>query len=112
MFDGYIKTNNKEYKDVAEAYLQTIVNIGDKWIKDNNDLWYEITPYEYMTGTDYVTLTLEDLLTTQEHVYTIYKKKNEIIDNLIYSKCKYLETINYKFNEFINNKLVKGGYIK
>lgn len=112
LFDGYVKTKIDEYKNVAEVYLQTIVNIGDKWIKENSDLWYEITPCEYMTGTDYVTLTLEDLLTTQEYIYAIYKKKNEVIDNLINSKYQYLKSIDYKPNEFINKKLFKGGYIK
>ena len=112
LFEMYNKTKNTQYKDVALNYLNTIINIGENWIKEDNDLWYEIKPDGTMSGTDYKTLTLEDLLTTQEYLIEIKGEKDEMLDKLINSKVKYLNSINYNIGSLITNKLKEGDYIE
>lgn len=112
LYIGYINTKNKEYKNVADEYLKTITAIGDKWIKEDKDLWYQINADGSFDGTDYKTLTLEDLLYTQELLIKIYGKKNSQLDKLIYSKLAYLDNIDYNIDDIIRNKLKEGGYIE
>lgn len=112
LLEMYNKTKNNQYKNVAFNYLNTVINIGEKWIKEDDDLWYEIKPDGTMSGTDYKTLTLEDLLTTQKYLIEIKGEKDETLDKLINSKVKYLNSINYKRGSLIDNKLKEGDYIE
>lgn len=112
LFQEYLDKDKEIYKTVAEKYLTTIINIGDNWIKDNNDLWYEIKPDGTMSGEDYRLLTLEDLLVTQSYIKKIYGKKNNTIDKLITSKVKFLQSINYGFTDFLTRELKEGDYIE
>lgn len=111
LYNAYIKTKNKEYKKVADEYLNTIIAIGDKWIKEDKDLWYEIKNDGSFSGTDYKTLTLEDLLYTQDLLTKIYGKKNTQLDKFIYSKMEYLHSNGYNIESSITSKLKVGGYI-
>lgn len=108
LYNGYLNTYNRNYRKLADEYLKTITNIGKKWIRDNGDLWYEITPNGEFDGTDYKTLTLEDLLKTQELYSKIYGSKNQKLDILINSKVKYLKSTNYEFDSYLTNLLKKG----
>ena len=110
LYNGYLNTYNKNYKKLADEYLKTITTIGKKWIRDDGDLWYEITPSGEFEGTDYKILTLEDLLNTQELYSKIYGTKNRKLDILINYKIKYLKSINYEFDSYLTNLLKKGNY--
>lgn len=112
LYNAYVKTKNKEYKKVADEYLNTIIAIGDKWIKEDKDLWYEIKSDGSFSGTDYKTLTLEDLLYTQDLLIKIYGKNNSQLDKFIYSKMEYLNSIGYNIESSITSKLKEGGYIE
>ena len=107
----YILTNNEEYKQLALVYLETIVNIGEDWIKDNNDLYYRINGNCEFDGVDYKELTLDDLLVTKDLLKKIDIVPNTILDKLINSKIKYLKDINYNINQELIEKLQKRGYI-
>ena len=74
-------------------------------------MWYEIKSDGSFSGTDYKTLTLEDLLYTQDLLIKIYGKKNSQLDKFIYSKMEYLTSIGYNIESSIISKLKVGGYI-
>ncbi len=107
----YNFTYNEQYKKLALDYLETITNIGTDWIKDNYDLYYQMDSNCYFDGIDYTELTLDDLITTQELLLKVNIEKSETLDKLIYSKIKYLKSINHNISEGINQKLIKYGYI-
>ena len=111
LFASYEKSNNKDYYNVAKGIIKTIEKIGNNWIKDNKDLWYEIKTDGAFSGKDYEELTLGDLLTTQEYLLKHDKKKSKALDKLIKSKIEYLDTINYTISSYTVTKMKDGGYV-
>lgn len=104
LFESFLQTNNEEYYNLAKKVISGIEKIGKKWMRDNNDLWYEVTPELTFTGTDYPTVTFEDLLHTQELLTKIDKKKSATINILIKSKYKYIKNNNIKISNEILSK--------
>ena len=43
-----------------------IENIGEKWLRDNGDVWYQVNGDFTFDGIDYPLLTLGDLLKSQQ----------------------------------------------
>ena len=103
LLESYLYTKNKNYEILAYKILNTIVNIGNNWIRSNGDLWYSIMIDGTFAEKDYDFVTLEDLVKTQLLLKEINNKSNPVIQNLIESKIKYLE----KNNITINNELLK-----
>ena len=108
----YIQTNNEEYKNLALTYLKTITNIGMNWINEEGDLYYQVNEKGIFSGTDYKTLTLEDLVITQELLEQIGENRIDVLDELINSKLKYLNKINYNIDNILVDRLKVGGYIE
>lgn len=90
LLDSYQKTGKKEYLTTALNIKNGIEDIGDKWIKDNKDLWYQLNPDFTFHGKDYPLLTLEDLLKAQENFEKAGIKRSQTFDQLIKSKTQYL----------------------
>ena len=59
---------------------------------------------------DYATLTLEDLLVTQNLLEDIGEKRSKELDKLIKAKLSYLKNINYNFDSYLTKQLEEGGY--
>lgn len=106
----YIMTGQEEYKKLALTYLETVENIGEDWIKENKDLYYQINSNCEFDGTDYKELTLDDLLITKNLLKQIHIEEHDVLDKLIYSKIQYLIDINYNISQGLVDKLKKMGY--
>ncbi|QPA32249.1 hypothetical protein [Thermaerobacillus caldiproteolyticus] len=94
LLESYLETGKKEYLAVALNIKKGIEDVGDKWIKDNKDLWYQLNPNFTFHGKDYPLLTLEDLLKAQNNLKKAGINRSKIFDQLIKSKTQYL--VNHK----------------
>ena len=112
LINSYIETKNEEYKKIAIVNLKTIENIGNKWIKQNGDLFYQMDEKGNFSGEDYKELTLDDLVTTQNLLQKVGIKKSQKLNNLIMSKIKYLNSIDYECSSTLKSNLKVGGYIE
>ncbi|MBM7702499.1 hypothetical protein [Metabacillus iocasae] len=90
LLESYLLTKNEDYLDVALNIRRGIEDIGDKWIKKNNDLWYQLNPDFTFHGKDYPLLTLEDLLKSQTKFEQVGIAKSNLFEELITSKTTYL----------------------
>ncbi len=94
LFKAYEISNNKNYYNIAIKLLNGILKQGDKWIRDNGDLWYQVNKDGLFSGTDYEIVTLEDLIFTQNYLWKYDKIIDEQIIKYLDSKIKYLQENN------------------
>lgn len=91
LLDQYALTNKEEYLNVANQLLDGIETLGDDWIKENGDLWYQYNNNATFEGEDYPLLTLTDLLFTKQKLAELNEDNRKIIDKLILSKLNYIK---------------------
>lgn len=60
-FNESADTAKEEYLETALNIYQAIQDNSKSWIRENGDFWYQINSDGTYTGTDYDTLTLEDI---------------------------------------------------
>ncbi|MDD4036130.1 MAG: hypothetical protein PHS45_02275 [Bacilli bacterium] len=75
LLQTYAKTNNRNYYNAGMSILRGLEGINDKWLREDGDLWYRMNPDFTFEGTDYKTLTLNDLLVVQETLELIGENK-------------------------------------
>lgn len=110
LLDSYEKTKKEEYLNVALNIKNGIEDIGDKWIRDNKDLWYQLNPDFTFHGKDYPLLTLEDLLKAQKKLVQVDLKRSPIFDRLITSKTQYLVNDKIEITRKVVTSLQEQGY--
>lgn len=79
-------TGEASYTDYAEQLLNGICAVGADWIKDDGDLWYRIDPDGTMTGSDYPTLTYDDMVKLQQYLQSKGTGSNVVLTALMASK--------------------------
>lgn len=99
LFKAYEVMDNKIYYNTAQTILNGLLGFGNQWIRENNDLWYEINSNGEFIGNDYEIVTLDDLLFTQSYLIKYENKKNKQIEEYIKSKLKYLNDKKIKIPE-------------
>lgn len=102
ILNKYKITKNKDYEGVSKGLLLAIKNTQNDWIKENGDLYYKISSKEgelCFSETDYIYVTLIDLLLVQESLIEIYNNKDSAIDVLIISKLHFLNNNQYGLND-------------
>ncbi|HEY8416199.1 MAG TPA: hypothetical protein VIK99_10570 [Thermaerobacter sp.] len=90
LLEAYQFTPRPEYLAVARAIRRGIEALGDRWIRENGDLWYRVNPDLTFEGTDYVLLTLYDLLAAQRDWRAVGEEPSPVFDRFIRSKVRYL----------------------
>ena len=92
LLQTYQKTKDEKYFNVGIKILKGLEYLGEKWTRENGDLWYRMNPDYTFEGTDYKTLTLKDLLIVQSTLEKIGYGRMSLFDKYIESKYKYLKT--------------------
>ncbi|MFD2683120.1 S-layer homology domain-containing protein [Bacillus seohaeanensis] len=100
LIETYQQTGAEVYFKTARELKAGIENLYPKWIRSNGDLWYQVNGELEFTGNDYETLTLVDLLKSQELFKKINYPRSSIFDKMIESKLKYLVKINHPLKSF------------
>lgn len=111
LLETYLKTNDDKYFNVGITILKGLEHLGDKWIRDNGDLWYRMNPDYSFDSTDYKTLTLNDLLIVQATLEEIGYARIPMFDKYIKSKYNYLLSIDYKIDSEIIKRLKEQRFI-
>lgn len=111
MFNAYKQTQEEKYLNIAKKILIFLKNTYNRWINPSNqDLFYSMKIHENgieMEGTDYVYVTLIDLLLIQKTLGENNLNKSPEIDKLIASKMEYLNNSGYSIFDF-DAKLAPG----
>jgi hypothetical protein len=110
LLDCYSATGNEKYLDVALHIIKGVEELGEQWIRDSGDLWYQVNPDLTFTGNDYELLTLIDLLTTQEKLEEIQLERNQMLDRFIRSKASYLVREEKEMYDYVKEMLVNQGF--
>jgi hypothetical protein len=72
-------TADEEALEIARSIVNSIRITSKKWIKDNGDLWYSVTPAGVFRGRDYPDVTYNDLVNT---VSILKKYEGEVPDEI------------------------------
>ena len=74
----------------ADKLLLAIEDTGSDWIKPTWDLYYSIQPDGTYDGTDYPSLTYNDLFNLQAYITEKTGEQNQTIYNLMYHKLYWM----------------------
>lgn len=102
LLNKYKITQDKNYEIVSNALLTALEITKDKWITEENDLYYKVYYRDgelHYEEKDYVYVTLIDLLLVQENLITIYNNINRTIHELILRKMTYLQNNKYGLDD-------------
>ena len=113
LLDFYHITQEKKYVDTALQIRRAVEDTGEHWINPKNgDLYYEMKPnFEYLL-VDYPTLTLEDLLLSQQLFKQLSLDPSPVFTKLIESKLQFVVNSNISIPPFLRDLIVKEGYGK
>ena len=109
---AYLEFGDEKYLETARAIQTAIERDQDKWIRDNGDIWYKISPEYEFVGDDYKHLTLEDLIQSYKLWSQVDKTYLPTIEKLIASKASYLSNENLGYTTKIYNGLNDIGLLK
>jgi hypothetical protein len=112
LLDCYAITNDPKYLEVASNIRAGVEGLGEKWIRDTGDLWYQVNPDLTFAGNDYEQLTLIDLLTTQQKWEDVGQQRSELFDKFIQSKTEYLVREKKEIYGYVINTLIDQGFEK
>ena len=84
--------NDPVYLENASAIEKAIRFEEKNWTRSNGDIWYKRAPNAQFSGTDYVHLTLEDLIRSYEIWSQVDQSKAKVFERMIKSKAGYLNT--------------------
>jgi hypothetical protein len=103
----YAETDNEEYFKIAWKIRRGIESLGEEWIKDNGDVWYQVNSDFQYSGNDYPLLTLEDLLLSQLEWQKLGVSRSKVFDQFIKSKTTYLVNQNIPIRTTISEELIR-----
>lgn len=110
LLESYQQTKEKTYLDVAQNMRRGVENIGEKWLRENGDVWYQMNSDFTFEGIDYPLLTLEDLLKSQQSWEAVGEQRSELFDRLIRSKTRYLVNSNQEILRPVADLLTNQGF--
>ncbi|MGE8005098.1 hypothetical protein [Lysinibacillus sp. NPDC093216] len=110
LLESYQQTKEKSYLDVARNMRQGVENIGEKWLRENGDVWYQVNSDFTFEGIDYPLLTLGDLLKSQQSWEVVGEKRSEMFDQLIRSKAQYLVESKQEILQSVADLLIDQGF--
>lgn len=87
---AYKEFGEWRYLQTAHSIQRAIVYDKNRWIRDNGDIWYRISPELTFKGDDYFHLTLEDLLDSYQLWKQVDPSYLPTLKELIISKATYL----------------------
>lgn len=106
---AYNEFQDERYLETARAIQTAIAKEKDKWIRDNGDIWYRISPEKDFKGDDYKHLTLEDLINSYKLWRDIDPSYLPLLEEMIASKASYLSNVNLGYTTKIKNGLQEIG---
>jgi hypothetical protein len=86
----YQENSDPEYLATALQIKRAVCDDGGLWIRPNGDLWYQRNMNGQFVGTDYPTVTYDDLVHSQELFNTVLGGPDPQFAVLIASKAQYL----------------------
>gem|GEM_PF-5916500 len=110
LLESYQQTKEASYLDVARNMRRGIENIGEKWLRENGDVWYQVNGDFTFDGIDYPLLTLGDLLKSQQCWEAVGEKRSEMFDQLIRSKAQYLVESKQEILRPVADLLINQGF--
>ena len=81
---------DESLRETADKLLLAIEDTGSDWIKPTWDLYYSIQPDGTYDGTDYPSLTYNDLFNLQAYITEKTGEQNQTIYNLMYHKLYWM----------------------
>ncbi|MEK3935158.1 S-layer homology domain-containing protein [Sporosarcina sp. FSL W7-1349] len=109
---AYKEFHDERYLETARAIQTAIAKEKEKWIRDNGDIWYRISPDKDFKGDDYKHLTLEDLINSYKLWQDIDPSYLPLLEEMIASKASYLSNVNLGYTTKIKNGLQDIGLSK
>ena len=81
---------DESLREAADKLLLAIEDTGSNWVKPDWDLYYSIQPDGTYGGTDYPSLTYNDLFNLQAYLTEKNGEQNQTIYNLMYHKLYWM----------------------
>lgn len=94
LYEMFLENRNPADLKVANQIRQSVRDTGAKWIRENGDLHYAYLPDGSFGMQDYPLLTLKDLRLSQQLIYKLTGREDEIFALLIKAKEDYLKKNN------------------
>ncbi|MDI7742300.1 S-layer homology domain-containing protein [Lysinibacillus fusiformis] len=109
---AYEEFEDDKYLTTARAIMTAIEKDQHKWIRDNGDIWYEMSADGTPADEDYLHLTLEDLINAYRLWAKIDSRYLATIEEIIASKSSYLSSESFGYTTKIYNGLKDIGMLK
>lgn len=93
-------TQDPKYEEVALNIKRAVQDTGEEWINTAGDLHYQLNLDGTYRGSDYPTVTLDDLRFSQFLFMRLYGERCPVFDTLIDTKIKYLKAHNISIPSF------------
>ncbi|WP_400162784.1 hypothetical protein ACAF76_004895 [Brevibacillus sp. TJ4] len=90
LYRFYSRFGREIDRELADLMLTGVVNLGEKWVRENGDLHYAYFPDGSFDRPDYPYLTYNDLLETQELYQELYGAEEATIARLLESKRNWM----------------------
>lgn len=97
LYKSYLQFGDRTDKDLADAMLYGVVNLGAQWILGNGDLHYAYYPDGTFGRPDYPFLTYNDLVETQRLYRQLHGMDEMTIAMLIDSKLTWMKLNNVQY---------------
>lgn len=107
---AYLRTGNGAYLEVARGIRRGIEALGDRWIRDDGDLWYQVNPDLTFAGDDYLLLTLYDLLEAGRHWEAVGEPVGKAFRRLTAAKTAFLVEKGVALPPELQGQLRDGGF--
>lgn len=109
---AYNEFDDEKYLETARSIQKAIAIQKEDWLRNNNDIWYRISPDLDFKGDDYKHLTLEDLINSYKLWSDIDKTFLPVLEEMIESKAAYLSDEQLGYTTKIKKGLEEIGLLK
>ncbi|AXI00354.1 S-layer homology domain-containing protein [Sporosarcina sp. PTS2304] len=109
---AYQEFGDSKYLQTARSIQRAISYDKTRWIRENGDIWYRISPDRTFAGDDYLHLTLEDLIDSYQLWQQVDTSYLPTLKQLIISKANFLSHEKLGYTTKIKHGLTNIGLLK
>ena len=76
---------------LADRMLTAVDDSGESWVREDDDLHYQVSPDGVFEGIDYPYLTYDDLFKLQKHLNARFSRNDPVLDTLMAHKRAWMD---------------------
>lgn len=82
---------DRSLADLADRMLTAVDDSGEGWVREDDDLHYQVSPSGVFEGIDYPYLTYDDLFKLQKYLNARFSRNDTVLDTLMAHKRAWMD---------------------